>query len=123
MPKSVLIVEDDLYIRDNLKIILEAESYKVVLAIHGQDAFERLAEMQEAPGLIILDLMMPVMNGIEFLDRLKTHTFASTPVVVISAAPLSNPKGLSIKSLVSNVISKPFDVAHLIETVETFCLP
>src|SRR5437762_11749160 len=82
---TVLAVEDDFDLRDALVPILEYEGHRVVSAANGQEALERLQTMPP-PSLILLDLMMPVMDGEEFRARqLRDPTLASIPVVVVSA--------------------------------------
>jgi CheY-like chemotaxis protein len=85
---QILIVEDDADIRDTLQQILEIEGFTVATADNGRDALDRLLH-ESQPCLILLDLMMPVMNGWEFLQVLKhqhQHVLATIPIVVVSAA-------------------------------------
>jgi CheY-like chemotaxis protein len=82
--KRILIIEDDANIRDVLRLALQFEGYEVVSAKNGKEGVELLASTN--PGLILLDLMMPVMNGWEFVDYLKNENlFNKYPVVVVSA--------------------------------------
>lgn len=114
--KSVLIVEDDKSIRETLRMVLEAEGYQVGLAENGKIALEYLRE-HSPPGIILLDLMMPVMNGWEFLKRHEEDpVLAAVPVVVISAA-------LSVKSLVgaSHFFSKPIELDALLGIIRGYC--
>jgi CheY-like chemotaxis protein len=84
-PNSILIVEDDEDIRETLRYALEAEGYEVVTAADGKEGLAILARMPR-PCLILLDLMMPVMNGWEFMDALVSdRTLATIPVVVTTA--------------------------------------
>lgn len=83
--KCVLVIEDDANIRDVLKLALNFEGYDVVTAKNGKEGLDAL-ETSIKPGLILLDLMMPVMNGWEFVDHLKEeHKFEDIPIVVVSA--------------------------------------
>src|SRR5437762_2793351 len=83
--RTVMIVEDDLDIRDALTQILEFEGYHVVSAENGQQALTQL-QHGEHPGLILLDLMMPVMDGWQFrLEQQKDAKLSDIPVVIISA--------------------------------------
>src|SRR5689334_14997884 len=83
--KSVLIVEDDRSIRETLKLTLEFQSYTVFAASNGREGIEMLQKMPR-PCLILLDLMMPEMDGWAFVDALEEDMIlASTPVVVVSA--------------------------------------
>ncbi|MFO0581640.1 MAG: response regulator [Anaeromyxobacter sp.] len=81
----VLLVEDDPDIRESLSEALRYEGYEVELAWHGREALARLAR-DPLPDVILLDLMMPVMNGWEFREaQLEDAALADIPVVVISA--------------------------------------
>src|SRR4051812_46327475 len=92
MSAKILIVEDDVDIRDSLRQLLEDEGFSVLTAGNGREGLERLKSMSQ-PCLILLDLLMPVMDGREFLDeflRLRNENdFASaaSKVLVLSAAP------------------------------------
>jgi CheY-like chemotaxis protein len=82
----ILVVEDDPAIRESVCTILEDEGYRVVSAGNGKEAIDMLRALTPAPRLILLDLMMPVMNGWEFYARTRTDdVVAAIPVVVMSA--------------------------------------
>lgn len=85
---KILVVEDDIDIQDNLKIFLEMENFEVVSVSNGKQAIEFLIK-QGRPRLILLDLMMPVMNGYEMLAEMKkTNLFQDNkiPIILLSAA-------------------------------------
>ena len=83
---NVLVVEDDQGIREMMKIFLEMEGYHVVTAANGWEGLERLSRLSE-PGLVLLDLMMPVMNGWTFVQECRrTKGCAEVPIVVTSAS-------------------------------------
>jgi CheY-like chemotaxis protein len=113
---KVLVVEDDLAIRESLEQILEFEGYHPILAENGERAVEIL-ETGEIPCLILLDLMMPVMSGWEFLKVQQENRALSTiPVVIVSAA------GEKAKQTTANgFLSKPIDVEQLLEIVGHYC--
>jgi two-component system chemotaxis response regulator CheY len=105
--KCVLVVDDDTAIRMLVADALDAEGYDVVTAIHGADALVKLATVQ--PDAIVLDLMMPVMTGWEFLDTCGDELVAAgIPVAVVSAAYA--PGAIASRPAVSAVLSKPFDL-------------
>jgi CheY-like chemotaxis protein len=84
----VLVVDDDAAIRELLRRILEEESYSVVEAHNGRAALERMSE--RVPGVILLDLMMPEMDGFEFVDALRAReAWRQIPVVVVTAKDLT----------------------------------
>lgn len=115
--RTVLIVDDDESIREVLEMMLEIENYEVLLAENGKEALRKLAECSIPPCLILLDLMMPVMNGWQFIEaKEKAEAFAAIPVVVITAF---RDKAESIKA--DDVILKPVDYDGLLKTVRKYC--
>ena len=83
--KSILVVEDNIDIQESLKATLENEGYSVFTADNGREALDRLEKMP-TPCLILLDLMMPVMNGWEFVEEInKDIMLSSIPIVVVTA--------------------------------------
>ena len=87
-PCPVLVVEDDPVMREMLRRRLEKEGWKVIEAENGRVALERMAERQ--PELILLDLMMPEMDGFQFLDEVRRQEdWHPIPVIVITAKELS----------------------------------
>ena len=83
--KKILIIEEDENTREVLKLGLDFEGYVVVTAQNGKEGVEALSK-NPAIGLILLDLMMPVMNGREFVDMLKSRNlFGDIPIVVSSS--------------------------------------
>lgn len=113
----VLIIEDDHDIRDVLKMILEGEGFTTYTAVNGRAGLEELRRIGR-PCLILLDLMMPVMNGWEFMQALKKEDFvvATIPVVVVSAVAEKN-QTLGAAAY----IKKPVDLRLLLEFVKRFC--
>jgi CheY-like chemotaxis protein len=87
-PGSVLVVEDDEDTRTLLVLLLRQEGWLVREAADGRAGLDRVAE--EAPGLILLDLMMPEMDGFEFVRELRrTESWQSIPVVVVTAKDIT----------------------------------
>ena len=115
--RPVLVVEDDPDIRDATAILLEDEGYRVHQAENGQRALDALAS-EPLPCLILLDLMMPVMDGHEFLERMAEldPARAKLPVVVMTAA--HNP----VVPRALQVIKKPYSVEALLEAVAKHAL-
>jgi len=117
----ILIVEDDFDIREALTQILEEEGYAVRGAANGREALD-VASEGAPPKLILLDLMMPVMNGWQFrAEQLKDPRLASVPVLVISADPQVQPKAASLG--VAGLLKKPISLDDLLEAVKTHCAP
>ena len=87
MRGTVLVVDDDIEIRETLAGVLDEEGYAVAKAVNGREALDQIqAGLQ--PSLIVLDLMMPVMDGWQFLEeRAKDESLREVPVVIVSATP------------------------------------
>jgi CheY-like chemotaxis protein len=116
--RNILLIEDEVDIRTILKDALEWEGYCVYTASNGKEGIEILSEIP-APGLILLDLMMPVMNGWEFADALEAHrVYADIPIVTLSA--FSDPKKVL---RVNGSITKPVDFDVLFALVRKHCEP
>jgi len=116
---SVLIVEDDEAIRETLADILQYEGYVVSTACDGRDALLRL-HSGATPGLILLDLMMPRMNGWEFrAEQLSRQEMAGIPIVVISGA-YDAPRQANMLNA-NGFLSKPIEVIRLLEMVRLHC--
>ncbi len=114
----VLIVDDDYGIRGVLSQILADEGHAVSTAANGLEALQKLDRLE--PCLILLDLMMPVMNGWEFMHRRQEQdTIASIPVVVISADQQAREKAAAIGA--ADCLEKPIDLNRLIDTVDRYC--
>lgn len=114
--ESVLLVEDDPDIREGLGSFLEDQGYTVEKAENGKEGLERLE--QKKPGLVLLDLMMPVMNGWQFLEEKKKEPpeLSKVPVVVISAVA-GNPYVPGALA----TMKKPIDLNRLMDFVELYC--
>ena len=92
---NVLVVDDDLTLRDMYQIRLEAEGYKVIVAGDGEEALEVI--QKKKPDIILLDIMMPKMNGYDVLEKLKQNPETnSIPVLILTALiqDLNKAKGL-----------------------------
>jgi CheY-like chemotaxis protein len=115
---EILIIEDEQDARELLGEILRFRGFQVTEATNGAEAWKYL-QGSGRPGLIILDLMMPSMDGREFRAlQLGDPGLASIPVVVMSAVDPSAPADLGAAA----VIQKPLDVLALLELVRSNCL-
>src|SRR5260370_16459728 len=117
--KSILVVEDDAATRDAVALVLEDEGYSVTGVANGQEALLHLRQTAP-PNLILLDLMMPVMNGWEFRkQQTQDPALKSIPVLVISAdrAVPQNAAALGAK----DYLLKPIDLDKLLEAVQDCC--
>jgi DNA-binding NtrC family response regulator len=112
----ILVVDDEAVIRDGIKRVLEGELFEVETCRSGHVAIERLQEKNF--GLIITDLKMPGMNGIEVLKAVKALQ-PDIPVIVITGYASVDTAVEAMKSGASDYISKPFAPDHLLEKVQT----
>jgi CheY-like chemotaxis protein len=112
--REILIVEDDFAARTLLAELLESRDYSVATAADGRQALDYL-RTSSPPKVIILDLMMPVMDGWEFLEH-QAHDPALTniPIVVLSATESPQP------TKVNAILQKPVQVDAFVELVEQF---
>lgn len=115
--KDILVVEDDEGIRDTLKLALELEGYTVTTAANGQEGLDVLPTMP-TPCLILLDLMMPVMNGWAFAEALRADmVLAPIPVVVVTAFAEKAARVAQARA----ILKKPIDFDSLLRLVKQFC--
>jgi two-component system response regulator MprA len=114
MLSYVLIVEDDLDIREMLQSLLRDEGYEVAIAGNGQEALQQMTALgARRPSLILLDLMMPVMDGHAFLDAIQARfEFKNIPVLMLTAAQTTR------RSEVAGYLKKPLDLSELLGAVE-----
>jgi CheY-like chemotaxis protein len=109
----VLVIEDDHDLRESLSEVLEAKGFEVRTAIHGEAALVALRE-GELPSAIVLDLMMPVMNGWEFrYQQLSDPRLAAIPTVIMSAIVS---QAASMGALAT--LAKPVSLADLVSVLE-----
>lgn len=114
--KSILVVDDDEAIREVLKMSLEMEGYPVMTATNGKEALDILSRSPNQ-GLILLDLMMPVMNGWEFVEEFqKVEKYSNIPIILISAYS-ERAKNLPA---IQEVFSKPMNFNTLLDRVKSY---
>ena len=102
---TVLVVEDDAETREIIRRLLEKTGIQVVEAENGRVGLERLAESQ--PGLILLDLMMPEMDGFQFVDQVRQHeAWHAIPIVVVTAKDLTPEDRRRLNGYVTEIIRK-----------------
>jgi CheY-like chemotaxis protein len=113
--RSVLIVEDDPDALEALGDLLDSHGYAVASARNGAEALELLGR-SPLPGLIVLDLLMPTMDGWEFRRRQKKDPrIANIPVVVVSASSAAKPIDAD------SILRKPVNIDRLLETIARHC--
>jgi CheY-like chemotaxis protein len=115
---TILLVEDNDDVREMMAVALELGGHKVMSASNGRAALELLSESQR-PAVIVLDLMMPVMNGWELSRVLSADPrLADIPVVVVSAVSSEIAHRLAGRE----VVRKPVDIEQLLDVVNQQCL-
>ena len=112
-PRTILVVEDEYCISEIVTEILAGSGYSVMVAINGKEGLDVL--QHHRPDLILVDLMMPIMDGMQMIAHLRQDpALCSIPVVVTSAAHVQPPEGLATWQ---GVLYKPFDIDPLLEIV------
>jgi CheY-like chemotaxis protein len=117
---GVLVVDDDDGIRSALAQALEEEGYLVTTAAHGAEALDYLRAAGRPPCMILLDIMMPVLDGRAFLEIKRADpSLADIPVVVVTADGRALQERLALDA--HAVLMKPISLEVLLETVSQYC--
>ena len=115
MAKKILVVDDEKPISDIIKFNLEKEGYEVVVAFDGEEALEKVEG--EKPDLIILDLMLPKIDGLEVAKRVRAkHT---TPIIMVTAKDSELDKVLGLELGADDYVTKPFNPLEVMERVKS----
>lgn len=115
--KTILIVEDDEDLNLLYRLYLKGESYKIAQALNGQEGLEKVES--EKPDLIILDMIMPVMDGEEFLKKLRFEKKIMNIPIIIASVNDKIPASLIERAKVRNVLKKPFAIEVLLREIES----
>ncbi len=116
MGNLVLIADDDADIVRFVALNLQLEGFEVVVAGNGRDALDKALELQ--PSLILLDTMMPGMDGYEVCARLRDQRpGAAIPVIMLTAKSLEADRAMAFTAGVDDWVTKPFDPADLVAKV------
>lgn len=111
--KTVLVVDDEFVIREVLMELLVWEGYTVVTATNGEEGLEQLAGLR--PALVLLDFMMPVMDGLDMLQRMRADAaLRGIPVILMTAAPASLREEAPLWDV---LLPKPFSIDTLREAI------
>jgi CheY-like chemotaxis protein len=113
----VMVIDDDADIREMIKVLLEIDGYRVVTAIDGVDGMEKLSA-EEEPALILLDLMMPKMDGEQFIVALRRSGRTKIPVIVMSGHSVSGKRADKFRG--HPCLTKPVELDELIAVVRRF---
>ncbi|HEU5406775.1 MAG TPA: response regulator [Nitrospira sp.] len=113
--KRILLVEDSPLTSRAVRMALEWEGYQVECAANGQEALDHLRQADEKPDLILLDMMMPVLDGYQFREEQKRdQAISNIPIVVVSVAEIDS----SLDA--SGHIHKPFKPEELLQTLRSY---
>ena len=115
---AILIVEDDRDIRETLVDALEQEGYAVTGAFDGLDALEKLRAAARAPDIILLDVMMPRMDGVQFATELRrTPEWIDIPIVLVTADVHGKATAREVGA--AAFLKKPIKLTSLYDTIKT----
>lgn len=118
---TILVAEDDEDNRLTLKILLELRGYRVLTAANGHDAIE--VAVREHPDLILMDLRMPLLNGLAATRQLRQHSDArlrQIPILALSAYDPAQHRAVAIAAGCNDYVTKPIDYDRLERLIETF---
>ena len=119
MSGDVLIVDDDPDLVETIEMLLEGQGYRCRHAANGKEA---LAEVAMAiPSLILLDMLMPIMNGWDTARELRARYGRGIPIVVLTAAEHAGARGDEVGA--DDVLAKPFDIQQLLRVVARYARP
>ena len=115
MPHKIMIVDDEMHLARILQFTLEHEGYDVVTAFDGREGLDTLE--REAPDLVILDLMLPVVDGYKICNIIKnSDRFKDTPVIILSARDFGREE-LDEPLNADLLMEKPFNTEHLLDEI------
>ncbi|MCY1073248.1 response regulator [Archangium lansingense] len=116
MTRPLLVVDDDRDLREALEEVLRDAGYTVLGACHGREALEVLAGARPLPGLVLLDMMMPVLDGLGFAHEMHAvPDWTAIPIVIFSASASNEAVAREVGACA--YLRKPVDVEVLVETV------
>jgi len=117
--KKILIVDDEQDIVETLKFILEAQGYTCFCAYNGEDGLNKAKEIM--PNLIILDVMMPKINGYKISRLLKyDNKYKDIPIIMVTARSQEQDKLIGEETGVNEYISKPFELEEILAVVKKY---
>jgi CheY-like chemotaxis protein len=111
----ILVAEDHADSREALRILLEASGYRVREAHNGQEAIAAVRE--ETPSLVLMDMMMPVMDGFEATRRIREETGEGEDITIIAVTAMDSAESACLRAGCDQVIRKPIDVRRFLATV------
>jgi DNA-binding response OmpR family regulator len=120
MAGPVLIIEDDPDIAEILRYGLENENFKTRVALNGEDGLVASLDQHNPPSIILLDILLPGMNGFELCRRLREESLTrSTPILIVSARASEKDLAIGRELGVGGYIVKPFSIREVIARVNS----
>lgn len=115
--KKVLVVDDEIHIVHVVAIKLRNNDYEVITAENGQEAFELACE--EAPDIVVTDYQMPIMSGLELIEKLRgCDKTKDIPVIMLTARSFAVEEEIQQRLKISVCLSKPFSPKELLRNIE-----
>ena len=117
MSKTILIVDDEAYIVTSLEYVMQSAGFEVAVAYDGEEALEKVAET--APALVILDLMMPKLDGFEVCEKIRQNPLWKDIRIIILTAKgrdIERKKGMSLGA--DDYMTKPFSTRDILDRVK-----
>lgn len=119
-PATILVAEDHIDSRDAMRALLEAFGYRVLCAVNGREAVE--IAIHHRPDLILMDIMMPELDGFEATRELRRHDCVrGTPIIAVTA--MEGAHQLAIQAGANDYVRKPIDIRGLLAKVHTWLEP
>ena len=116
MPRDVLVVEDEPAMADAMLRVLALKGYAARRAVNGREALAAVEQCR--PALVLLDILMPVMDGWECARELRLRYGTDLPIVVVTAAEHARQRAAELQA--DDVLPKPFDLGDLLRVVERY---
>ena len=117
---TILVAEDNQINQFLIKTILETNGFNVVIAENGRIACDELEKDLNSYALILMDLMMPIMNGYEATEEIRGILKSKIPIIAVSADVTSNVKEKCLAIGMNNYISKPYTSENLLKTILSY---
>lgn len=119
-PRLVMVVDDDADVRDAIADVVNDNGYQTMIAANGKEAIEQLRGTAVRPCVILLDVMMPIMDGWEFRAELSADPeLGAIPVVVLTAH--ANMDEVVRRMQAVDCLKKPFELSQLLSTIDRLC--
>jgi DNA-binding response OmpR family regulator len=118
-PKKILVVDDEVDLVETVRFPLEMEGYHVLVSYNGEDALNQARK--ENPDLILLDLMLPKLDGYKVCRLLKfDERYKHIPILMLTAKTQEKDKALGLETGADEYITKPFEMDYLMEKVKAY---